>query len=762
MADRTYEKEWSDIDTATYDWSAKLFRSVKNLLNVHMKLHADEDALQGDIFLFNHFSRFETFIPQYLIYERTGNYCWSIASSEFFDKETVLSKYLRSLGVIPHDHDRLFPILATQILHGRKVIIFPEGGMVKDRRVMDKRGEYSIYSRIRGERRKHHTGPAVLAQALEAFKATIRTAYDDKKTDQLTQWKKDLKFDNLDELLMAAIKPTLIVPANITFYPIRSSDNLLLQGVEMFAGGLSIRQTEELLVEGNIMLQDTDMDVRMGKPIAPYHAWHWWNHDLIELVSSEFGTLDDVFALHAHPKTWKQKLLGFYFKKNAEATRNRYMKDIYANVTVNLSHLASHLIMHCIGKGRQKIEKCLFYRTLYITIKLLQQDPKIHLQRHLLNPIDYFGLIDGHTILFDQFICVAKESGLIAEDDDNYHFLPKLCEEYDFDTIRMENLIAVYSNEVQPIKAVHDTIAKAFKKAKKIDSPELAEYFFGDELRLYHRDKTFFSGPQFDDINGNETATAPAEPFLLHPEHPNGCGALLIHGLLASPAEVRGYGERLAQQGFTVYGMRIRGHGTSPYDLRERSLNDWCDSVDRSITILKRYCPKIVLVGFSTGGALALKFAAENREKIHGIIAVAVPIEFLDPTLMLVPLLHGTNKVVEWLSSYEGVMPFIVRDTEHPDINYRAIPVRALYELRMLIQNMGEVLPLVEAPTLLIYADGDPIVSVNSAEIVLKGLGAVKKELKIVHAERHGILNENLAGTWALIDDFINKLCLAN
>jgi len=50
--------------------------------------------------------------------------------------------------VFPHNHPRLFPLLAAQVLRGRKVIIFPEGGMVKDRRVMDNQGHYNIYSRI--------------------------------------------------------------------------------------------------------------------------------------------------------------------------------------------------------------------------------------------------------------------------------------------------------------------------------------------------------------------------------------------------------------------------------------------------------------------------------------------------------------------------------------------------------------------------------------------------------------------------------------
>jgi hypothetical protein len=43
--------------------------------------------------------------------------------------------------------------------------------------MFDKKGEYSIYLRIIGNRRKHHTGPTVLGQGVEALKAAIRHAF---------------------------------------------------------------------------------------------------------------------------------------------------------------------------------------------------------------------------------------------------------------------------------------------------------------------------------------------------------------------------------------------------------------------------------------------------------------------------------------------------------------------------------------------------------------------------------------------------------
>ncbi len=64
---------FKDIDIKTYDWSVRFIRSLTKKLKVNMQLHAEQEVLQGDIFLFNHFSRFETFIPQFLIHEKTGD-----------------------------------------------------------------------------------------------------------------------------------------------------------------------------------------------------------------------------------------------------------------------------------------------------------------------------------------------------------------------------------------------------------------------------------------------------------------------------------------------------------------------------------------------------------------------------------------------------------------------------------------------------------------------------------------------------------------
>ena len=758
MKGKLYNTDWYDIDTTMYNRSVQIFRSVKNMLSVNMKLHADDQIEQGDIFLFNHFSRFETFIPQFLIYEQTGIYSCAIASGEFFKEESLLSKYLQNVGVFPHNHPRLFPILAGQIFRGRKVIIFPEGGMVKDRQVIDKKGQYSIFSRVTGLRRKHHTGAAVLAQGIEAFKTSVRNAYCNKKYELLTAWKEQLNLDSLEQLLTAALKPTLIVPANITFYPIRASENFLQQSIKMFSDNLSLRQTEELLVEGNILFKDTDMDIRMGKPVDPYHVWHWWNRYLLDLLSSENLSLDDIFTLPIQPKNFTQKMMGLYFKKNAGDTRDQYMEDIYANVTINLSHLASSLILLCLDQGMLEIAKQRFYTTLYIAIKHLQKDQHVNLHRSLLNPEEYAKLIEGTSERFEHFIRMAKTNELISESDQCYRFLPKLLEEHDFDIIRMENLIAVYSNEAKPIKAITRTLKKALHEYQKTSLKEMTAWHFDDEFYSLAWEQKKYNAPRYTEINQQETAKANPEPFLLQPKTANGKGILLVHGLLARPAELRSYGEFLCKQGYVVIGPRLEGHGTSPHALRDQSWEDWYGSILRCFHILKHNCEKIVLIGFSSGGALTLNLAAENHPEVIGVVAVSVPVKFVNRAFMLVPLLHGTNKLVKWVSTFEGVKHFIENIPEHPDINYRNTPVRSLYELRRLIQTLDDVLPQVKIPGLIIHADQDPVVAVESAATIMEELGSENKQLKIINADHHGILKDNSGDSWAIINHFLDQL----
>ncbi|MFQ5930904.1 MAG: alpha/beta hydrolase, partial [Nitrospiraceae bacterium] len=243
------------------------------------------------------------------------------------------------------------------------------------------------------------------------------------------------------------------------------------------------------------------------------------------------------------------------------------------------------------------------------------------------------------------------------------------------------------------------------------------------------------------------------------PEKGKELGVVLVHGLLASPAEVRSFGEKLKALGYPVIGVRLKGHGTSPWDLRERSWQDWLESVRRGYEVMSAFVRRICLVGFSTGGALVLRMAADRLEDLAGVVAISVPLRLRDRNLIFVPLVHGANQVVRWVSSFEGFMPFRQMDSEHPHINYHNVPIRCLYELKRMVDELEERLPDVQCPVTLIQGADDPVVDPSGAELIRNKLGSTQKSLVMVPATRHGILYEDIGDTHERALLFLTALC---
>ena len=83
-----------DINPSVYEWTGRVMSVLEMGLGIDIRLHENGTRLAaGDIFVFNHFARFETFIPQYLIHRETGAYCRSIASSEFFAADDAFANF---------------------------------------------------------------------------------------------------------------------------------------------------------------------------------------------------------------------------------------------------------------------------------------------------------------------------------------------------------------------------------------------------------------------------------------------------------------------------------------------------------------------------------------------------------------------------------------------------------------------------------------------------------------------------------------------
>ncbi len=752
-----------EINETTYEWCVRAFSVLHDRLGINLKVHGADGKLEdGQIFLFNHFARFETVIPQYIIHKATGAFCRCVAAGELFEGNETFAKLLWDVGAVPTDHPGLLSFLAAEILRGRKVVVFPEGGMIKSRHVLDDKGNFGVFSQMDQAQRKLHKGAAAIALTLEIFKKRILMVHQDGNLPRLQRWVDALGLADIDALVAAVRHRTLVVPANITFYPIRCEDNILRRVAELFGGKLGRGAEEELLIEGNLLFKNTDMDIRFGRPIVPGIKWIWWERLILERVFERIDSLQDLFSLKPSTGRWIDRMVSMALGRQAGLLRDEYTREIYCNLTVNLSHLASRLILTLLDRGVSEIGHEPFHTLLYLSVKNAQLEPSINLHRSLVIPERYDGLHKGAWKRFEQFLSMATRSGLIDVSADQYRFLPKLTEKHGYHEVRLENMVSVYANEVAPVtgacRAVDQAILSTPMSMGAAEKTNLARLLFDDEVRSFRWCRGNYSKPKHAHINDQETATENAEPYLLVPDRAEKTGVVLVHGLLASPAELRAYGESLAALGYPVIGVRLCGHGTSPWDLRDRSWQDWLGSVRRGYEIIEAFAERVCVIGFSTGGALALRLAAEKPSSLAGVAAVSTPVKLQNRNLIFVPVLHGINKLVEWATSQEGIVPFRPNESEHPNINYRHVPIRGLFELRRLIDDMTHSLADVTCPVMVVQGTEDKVVDAKSAHIILEKIASTDTSLHLIPSARHGILNEDTGGTQELTTSFLKSL----
>ena len=92
---------------------------------------------------------------------------------------------------------------------------------------------------------------------------------------------------------------------------------------------------------------------------------------------------------------------------------------------------------------------------------------------------------------------------------------------------------------------------------------------------------------------------------------------VLLHGLTDSPYSQRHIAARYVAHGFVAIAPRLPAHGTVPAALTEVEWEDWLAATRLAVREARaRIGPALPmhLVGFSNGGALAMKYALDAIE----------------------------------------------------------------------------------------------------------------------------------------------------
>jgi len=92
---------------------------------------------------------------------------------------------------------------------------------------------------------------------------------------------------------------------------------------------------------------------------------------------------------------------------------------------------------------------------------------------------------------------------------------------------------------------------------------------------------------------------------------------VLLHGLTDSPYSLRHIAEDYRQRGFVAVGIRLPGHGTVPGGLTNVDWEQWMAATRLAVREARRAAGAEVplqMVGFSNGGALAMKYTLDTLD----------------------------------------------------------------------------------------------------------------------------------------------------
>lgn len=198
--------------------------------------------------------------------------------------------------------------------------------------------------------------------------------------------------------------------------------------------------------------------------------------------------------------------------------------------------------------------------------------------------------------------------------------------------------------------------------------------------------------------------------------------ALLLHGFPGTPAEMRPLGKVLNDAGWTVHGLMLPGLGADIATLENRSFQDWLDAASQAMEELQLQHSLVILVGYSMGGALALRTALEKRPA--GLVLLAPFWSFgegwrrlLWPAFQLLlrhikPLKRADFNTTEVRRALQRMYQSI--DLDNPQIQHAlrqtTVSLDSIAQVRQLGLSAFDRAAEIDVPTLVLQGNQDKVV----------------------------------------------------
>ncbi len=692
--------------------SGLVLNILEKILDANIEIKGIENIPKDNprIFVANHFTRMEAMLVPYALYDITGKKVGVIADDSLF--KTYFGDFLSQIGAMKKSNPCRNSIIIGDLVTGCKDwMIFPEGRMVKAKDISKDGNHYCV--KINGACQRVHTGSAF-------FALTSQLLREDYFNNKVRNFKKFQRKYFIKECKDIQEEETMIIPINISYSKLRTGKNFLIDMAEKFLQNIGKHFHEELEIEGNIVL-NSKITIQILKPISTKRV------------------IEDIYKREEnHTKI---------INANRYELTHHFMTKIYESLTVNFDHI---FVLTLFLYPKKRVQKEHFKRIIYLVANAIKTNCLLYdedLEKRIIQLVSY-----EHFEPFEDVLALAIKDHIVEESEEEYRIHKKnLLNSYTHHTIRLNNILRVILNEVLIIDKVNDIVKELVSKSPEVINTKLLELLKIEEVYEYESDYLKFTTQKVKPRNIGM-------PFSFEKKESDAC-VITLHGFSSAPKEVLQMSKFIHEQGFNVYAPRLKGHGTNPKDLKETTWQDWYLSLSRAITIATLKYKKIYIVGFSTGGLLALLSTKKCYMEFAGIVCINAALHLNDIRMKTVlPAVSMWNDVVSAFNAHELVKEYVDNNAENPDINYDRHYVQSIEQLHALMKKTQKNLPKILSPILIIQAKNDPVVHPSSAYEIYDSIKSKRKNLVMLDLDNHVIVTgENSTQLYQEIHKFLLK-----
>jgi 1-acyl-sn-glycerol-3-phosphate acyltransferase len=233
------------------------------------------------------------------------------------------------------------------------------------------------------------------------------------------------------------------------------------------------------------------------------------------------------------------------------------------------------------------------------------------------------------------------------------------------------------------------------------------------------------------------------------PTHEN-IGVLLLHGFTSSLKTVDGLAPRLEAQSIPYAMPVLRGHNTRYQDLRGVTAADWYEDAEKALDALyaRDDVDKVVVIGLSMGGLVALELGMEHADKVAGVATVAAALRFKDPLVKLTPVLAKVFRYWPSPESFNDPSRRVLGE------NYPKFATDAFLSLYRYAQRIEDSLPSLRVPIRILQSKKDTVVAPVAANIIYENVSAEHREISWYMKSGHEMMQDLEAET--VFDDLMD------